>query len=476
MIRTCIFVLCLGGLALASYAKHNLTYEQLYQKAKTVANVYPDSAIYYGQLAADNTSQPIEQAKAHWLIGYYASKMGYYGVAIRHYQQAHSLYTDPLLKATMLGNMADSYMIAGNYREAIPIAIKATRHFAVANDSVKLINAHQLLANCYTAKKAFDSADSTFKKAMSLAQQYPENLASLYIDYAWLKGQLHQYSQAICYQRLGIEKSSSKDLDKHSMRMVYLAQYYLQAQQPDSSHYYLNSVLKRSPRSLQVRLFAKATQGVLYFVKRKEFQAYQCFTTCDSLLKVLSVGAPNPVQQKYVHKTAYRVYGWAYEILDILWAFGNKARFAAPRAWAKKRMEKEKEYYDAIQLPTNLQALLKDTPRTMSWKWILLIIVSLTITLFVSGGWMYTQRAKNYRERSSFLATLAQSPLKGFDELTPQEMAMLELIEAKAKKKLKLDEVKILLMIYRKYSYNQISVDTTISVGSIKGKVRRLKP
>lgn len=95
--------------------------------------------------------------------------------------------------------------------------------------------------------------------------------------------------------------------------------------------------------------------------------------------------------------------------------------------------------------------------------------------MVVGGVIVYSRREKVIKANIDFVKTLADSPVKGFDELTTKERQALEQIETLIGRKLKIVEIRILVMIHRGSNYNQISLATEASTGAIKTRVKRLK-
>ena len=381
----------------------------------------------------------------------------------------------------MLKDIAYCYKQVGDYRAAIPIAAKATQNFSKLQDTTRLIRSLNLLGNCYRTQQSYWVADSVFRVAFGLANQKPSNdLSNLYGDFALLQAQQLKYKSAIHYQKLALTTYPEKSQTKTCIRLIKLTRFYLQAQKLDSAQHYLTQALALKPASLEARVHLYATKGVLHFMNRQIAQGRAAYQVCDTVLRQLGGHSASLVQQKFARKTAYEVYRLGYQMLDRLWFYGNdKDHFAPARDWFKQRMDMEKNRYEDIQVSVSLKdslVIARTAPKTKvvkrlnPWWWVLMV-AGLGV-----GGWLvYKQRTRSLRASENFVKAIQTSPIKGFDQLNPKEIAMLAQIESRIKRPLKMKEIKILLMIGRQNNYNQIHLATGIPVGTIKSSVNKLK-
>lgn len=476
------FILLFGGLCLCSfvYSQTTVTYTSLYKKAYYLGSAQPDSAIYYAQQALKLTRKAEEQANAHYLIAYYNRKIGYYGMALQHYETAHRLHKNLQLKATILKNIAFCHHNTGNHQAAIPIARKAVRYFQQEQDSVKLMRAFNLLANCYRAEYSLGIADSLLSAAVRIAKKLKASeLPNIYSDFARLEELRQAHDVAIDYQKMAVEQSVVTDTSQKVIRFARLVQLCMLGQKIDLAKQYLQQANTLKPNTLKAKIQLLAVRGLLFFFDRKNKEAYQTYRQCDSLLLLLQQNKGSAIQQKYARKTAYEVYKNAYELLYKLCLYGNKQHFTQPKNFFEQRMLREKELYEGIKVQISLKDSLiiaRSTPKTKvinkiaPW-WVVVII----LIIIVGSAIIYIRREKVVKANIDFVKTLAGSPVKGFEELTTKERQTLEQVEALIKRKLKIEEIKVLVMIQRGSNYNQISLATGASVGAIKTRVKRLK-
>lgn len=458
-----------------------ISYATLYTTAHTWGDTQPDSAIFYAQKAVKATQKDLEKADAHNLLAYNAQKMGYYGLAVMHYRKAYQLYADdPHEKIAMLHNMANCYKSIGQVKEAMRLAKRVIHAFGKHNDSIKLCYTLNLLANCHREITNYNTADSLFRLLLHITKRlYPENLSNIFNDLANLKAKVNQYDSCVYYQKLAIARSNDKDLVKQDLYFIRLAHFYLLKQKPDSAKYCLQQTKNLTKGSTKAAIYYHAAQGLLHFIARKEVKAKLSYQKCDSLLTLLRKSSNYSIQQKFARKIAFDVYQNGYNLLGKIWIHDNKHLFSSPKDWFKKRMLQEQEHYQGLRVQLSLKDSLvmeRTTPKTKvikkitPWWWIMVVTA-----LSLSGMLVYQKREKTLKANTNFIQSLTDSPIKGFDQPTSQEIRMLEHIESLIGKKLKIDDIKILLMISRRNTYNQISLATGIANGSIKTRVKRLK-
>ncbi|WP_045113201.1 tetratricopeptide repeat protein [Microscilla marina] len=475
-----IVLLCFSMWGLA-HTKKPANYRQLCKKAQDLYQAQPDSAIHYARKALNAAQKVTEKAYAHELIAYYSQHLGYYGMATQHYKAAYKFYHSLANKAAMLNNMAFCYNNAGNHQTAISISHKAIEHFKRLKDSTKLMHAYNLLANCYRARLSFTNADSTYKLALSMAikRGTPQDLANLYDDMARFKEKLNEYNSAISYQQLALDTQPNACRAKKVIRLTRMIQLCLLAQKPEAAKLYLTKVNALGTTTSKALIQLYAARGLLHFINRNETAAKLSYKRCDSLLTLLSESSQNYLQQKYVHKTAYEIYHRAWRVLHTLWFYGDRVRFKPAKTWAKARMKAEKNWYKRSKVAMTLKDALvieRYRPKTQIVRqinlWWLLVI---TLVLITGGLLIYRKREQSLHAHTNFIKAIKASPVKGFEELSPQEVDMLQSIEGHIQGKLNTDDIKILVMVARNYKYAQISVAVGLNVGAIKTRIKRLK-
>ncbi|OJJ21310.1 hypothetical protein BKI52_12160 [marine bacterium AO1-C] len=456
------------------------TYANLYKLAFNEGDHRPDLAILHAQKAVKRAQSNTEKANAHYLVAFYAQHQGYYGLAIIHYTKALQFYRASKKKTAILNNIATCYKNAGKTQEAIKIGRQVSKRFAQQQDTTRFTYTINLLANCYRDLANYNQSDSLFRFSLQLTQRFiPANLPNVYQDYARLQEKLGDYTTGIHYLKQAIELSTLKKPIQRKIRLTQLARMYLQAKKTDSARYFLDQAVAIPQKSPKSAIFLLATEGLFHFINRKESKALQNYQQCDSLLKQLREHSSHLVQKKYARKTAYEVYQQAYELLNNLWFFGDRERFVEPKNWFKQRMDQEKELYEGIKVSVALKdslVIARSAPKTKvvrqfnPWWWALMIMA------VVAGGWLlYRRREKTLKAHTDYVKAIKASPIKGFDHPKPQEIEILQRIETRLGQKLKIDEIKILLMIGRGYTYNQITLATSIANGTIKTIVKRLK-
>lgn len=470
---TFVLCVCMAGLTYAQKSE----YVRLYQKAQKLAINQPDSAIHYAHLATKVTQQTYKQAYAHWLTGFYSQNTGYYSMAIKHYQQAYKLYNDVKQKAVILANIAFCYKNAGNHQAAIPIAIQASQRYNKLQDSTRLINSLNLLANCYYSNYKFNKADSTYHLALKIAQkQRSHKLANLYDDLARFKEHLSELDSAAYYQELALKKSKEENLATKSIRFTKLAWYYLQLQDFSRVKQYLHKAQAINHNNIKALVYFYGVQGLSLYLDKKDTLAQQVYHKYDSLLRVLRSHSNNPIQHRFTHKTAYIMYKSGHELLGKMWP---KKYFAKPRQWFKKQMQHEFTLLEKTQtnivLKDSLVVQLSNPPTHITKKVTLWWWLALTTVLAIAGWVIYHKRTQNVRAHAYFIKTIKASPIRGFAEVTSTEVNMLMEIEKRINKKLHIDDVKILIMIARNHQYNAISLHVGLNVGTIKTRIKRLK-
>jgi len=462
-------------------------FKQLYKKAYNIAATHPDSAMYYAQLAIKATTKPKEKASAHDLWGFYASRQGYYSLAIEHYQQAYNLYPEPIKKTMMLDNLAFCYKNIGQVASAIPIAQKAVLRFSQIEDSVRVAESLYFLGSCYLDEYNFKAADSTLQLMLQIGEKLNHHkLGLFYSSYAYYQEKRNRFDSAVYYQKLAIQKYKGKNLAKKSIWQTRLSRYYLQAQNPNAAQNALHKAKQLAGKLPLALLYYHSIQGIFLFLDQQDQAAYDNYKKCDSLLKKICPDPVNLTQRKYVRKKSYEIYKIGYDIFRKIWSYEDKERYTRIRQWYQDRMHYEKALYDNIKISVALKdslamerARLKvQVKRTVNpwWWWVMVAVIG------VFGGVAYWQRTRKLRAEQAFakastdfVKAIKASPIRGYGEPRPEDMLLLGDIEDRQRKKLTSDEAKILLMIRRGDSYNKIHLATEIPVGTIKSTVRRIK-
>jgi len=142
-------------------------------------------------------------------------------------------------------------------------------------------------------------------------------------------------------------------------------------------------------------------------------------------------------------------------------------------------MEQEKALYEGLRVSVALKdslVIARSAPKTQVVRPINPWWGALMVAVVMAGGWLlYLRREKTLKAHTDYVKAIKASPIKGFDEPKPQEIEVLQEVETRVGQRLKIDEIKILLMIARGYTYNQIALATYIPNGTIKTIVKRLK-
>ncbi|WP_299460457.1 tetratricopeptide repeat protein [uncultured Microscilla sp.] len=460
-------------------------YDRLYAQAYRVGSAQPDSAIHYARQAASATQKPQEQAQAHWLIGFYARKQGYYGLAIQHYQQAYDLYTKPTQKAVMLKNIALCHYDAGNYQAAIPVVIKAIENFHRLNTPQSLGRALQVLANCYHAQGSFFAADTCFRRLVA-SNPGKTKLASIYTDLASFKESQHKYDSAVYYQRLALHQAKARP-STEGIRRVKLAWYYLQSKNLPAAEQSLRQAQSLEHTSPKAWAYYWGVQGLVHYIKLQKSQAGQAYHKFDSLLQVLGGNNALPVQQKFAHKTAYDMYHSGYNLIGRIWPREHeKAYFAQVRQWYAQRKRAEYRLLQKTKVNVTLRdslVIARTTPRVnivrqiTPWWWLVMVAA-----IAIAGLWLYKARTQKIRAeteqmqaQTNFVETIKTSPIKGVDELKPHEMQPLQEAAHRLGRELKPDEAKLLVLATRGYPYKQIGLALKTSEGAAKMRAQRLR-
>lgn len=465
-------------------------YDSLYAKAYHIGKHHPDSAIHYARLALEATTQSTPKGNAHNLFAFYAQRQGYYGAAIQHYRSAYDLYTTPAQKASALKKIAFCYINADNYRQAIPIARKAVQNFSNLGATTRLVEALNLLANCYNDQGNFGDADSTFKKAIALAHAHAKSkLPNIYGDLARLKEKQQQYDSAAHYQRRALERFPNPDLRKKCIRLARLGWYYILSEDSKQARRCIDAARRLKQYEGESSIVLQAVHGFLLFVERKETQARQAIRRSDSLLKRLRAHSAHPLQQKYTRKLAYEINASGYKILRRLSFYSSqRARFAPHQQWFADRMRHEKQLLDQIKVNVQLKDSLiieRTQPKTelkiinkVSLWWWVIIVAALVIGVI----WVYKARTQKLRAeaqrvqaRTDLVKAIETSPIKGFENLSDYETQIIHKAEDRLRRKATADEIKLLVWVARKYTYNQIAVNLGIREDTVKTRIKRLR-
>ena len=166
----------------------------------------------------------------------------------------------------------------------------------------------------------------------------------------------------------------------------------------------------------------------------------------------------------------------------------DKQYHARITQWYKEQGDSQKEMFDKTKAQIVLQdslvvvstkstTIVKVTEvRKISMYWLLILGVVFTICARAIYRW----RTKTIHAHADFVKTIKRSPIKGFEDMTSQEIQILIKIEKLLPKKLlpknlNSDDVKILLMIARGFRYKDISPKTGLKEGAIKTRVKRIK-
>ena len=386
----------------AQAPKKQSAYDSLYAKAYHAGNHQPNSAIHYAQQAIKLTQDSTKQAQAHKLIAFYSSRLGYYAMAVQHYQKAYDLYIKPAQKATMLDNIALCYQNIGNYEQALTLMKKAVKRYEKLQDSVKLCRILHILANCYRSQQEYKSAQQAFSRAIHIAQANNKTrLVSIYSDLARLKEQQTQYDSAVYYQRFALEQFAETNAIKKCTRLARLSWYYILAEKPRLARQCMGKAQSIKQNGIESTAILHAINGFLLFVEHKEAQAKQAIGRSDSLLKHLREQSTSPVQQKFARKLAYEINQSGYKLLRHVWFYSeNKARFAPLKQWFADRLAYEKERYGEIKIRVALKDSLqieRAKPKNQTniihqislWQWIVL-----AATIAIGIGWVYNRRTK----------------------------------------------------------------------------------
>jgi tetratricopeptide (TPR) repeat protein/DNA-binding CsgD family transcriptional regulator len=479
-----------------AFERYKEMYNSLYNEAYDQAATQPEQAILYARFAADLAEfaqDSVQQGEAHHLAAYFAEKQGFYGMAIRQYQRAYLAHPQTLQKAVMLKNMAYCYQNAGNPLKAKPIVAKAVENFSRLDDQENLSQALQLAGNNYRRLENYQAAHAHFRRAIALHKdtvpKHQRRLASLYSDFARLKEQVTQPDSAIYYQRLALELPHAKPSPNLlCMRVTRLAWYYLRAQQLAPARQTIERALQIKPTTLLYQVMLEATRSLLLFVERRPRQGRQVMERCDSLLAELRTPAPNLAQQKFVHKLAYEINRSGKRVLSRLAFYGDSARYVPHRDWFAQRYGYEKALYDKVMFNIALKdslVIAKAPPQTqlniiqrIGLGWWLALVGALAL----GGGGVYYLRSRAQRAhvqsieaQISFIEAIKRSPIKGYEDLKPAEMDMLQRVQVGLKRALKPDEIKMLVMVARGYTYKQVSVNTGVKEDTIKSRMRRIK-
>lgn len=470
--------------AWAQARKQNV-YGSLYAKAYHVGNAQPDSAIYYAQLALKATQDPTKQANAHNLIAFYAQRRGYYGFSLSNYQRAYDLYINVSQKAATLYNIAFCYKNADNHTAAIPVARKAIDNFRHLNDTKSLSRALQLLANCYHAQTNFFAADTCFKRLVKITQS-KTRLASIYTDLASFKESQQKYDSAVYYQRLALRQAKAKP-STESIRRVKLAWYYLQSKNLEAAEQSLQQAQATPHRSPKAWAYYWGLRGLVHYIKIEEKAATQAYQKFDSLLQVLGGSQAPPIQQQFAHKTAYDMYSSGYALIGRIWPKDEeKAYFARVRQWYALQKQAAHKLMQSSQGQVVLQDSLvierakpkiKVVKKLSPWWWALMLG-----TLAVGAIWVYKARRQVVQARIQeakvqvdFMEAVEASPVKGFGEVSKAEVSMLAEAEHRLKRKLRLEEVQLLMMVARSYKFSEIAVNLGIKESTARMRMQRLK-
>ncbi|EAY24544.1 tetratricopeptide repeat domain protein [Microscilla marina] len=508
-LRLAGLALCLA-FAQATYAqttpskKTKSPFDSLYAKAYQVGNAQPDSAIHYASQATRASQKPEEQANAHNLLAFYALNQGYYALAIKHYQKAYDLYKQPSQKAVMLKNIAFCYKNAGNYEKATSIAKKTVQNFTTLQDTTNLIEAFNLLANCYTVQDNFGNTSETFKKAIQLTQgKHKAKLANIYDDLARLKENQTQYDSAIHYQRLALERFAEPNAARKCTRLVRLSWYYMLNQNARQARQHLNQALALKQTSPVSHIMLQATHGLLLFVERQEPEARQAIGRSDTLLKHLRQRSSHPIQQKFARKLAYEINQSGYQLLKHLCFYSEqRARFAPHKQWFAERLQYSQQLYEEIQLRVHARdslVIARTQPKTQvrvvrqisPWWWVVI-----AATIAIGGLWLYKARAQTIKARiqevqaetervqaqaeqvqaqADFVEAMKASPIEGLGDIKPQETHLLQEAAHRLQRPLEPDEVKLLVLVVRGCAYKRIAEELKISEGATKMRAQRLK-
>mgnify|MGYP001060913607 CR=1 FL=1 len=294
-----------------------------------------------------------------------------------------------------------------------------------------------------------------------------------------IKPKIDKYALAVYYQKLNIKTYKGNIRLEKSFSNSELAYFYLQNEQLDSAKNTLKQAKTLTDNNPRALIYYLSVKGMILFLDKKESEAYQNYIECDSLLRQLRQNSNNLIQQKYTRKKSYEIYKNGYDLFMRVLSYENRSYIRKIRQWYQNRMRYEKELYDNTQVSVALKdslVIARTAPKTQvvkkvdPWWWMAMIGV-----IGIFGLLLYYRRERTLRASEDFVKALKASPIKGFDNPKPQEIAMLAEIESRIKRQLKLKEIKILLMIARQSSYNQIHLATGIAIGTIKSDVKRLK-
>lgn len=192
---------------------------------------YPDSTIFYSQLAIDLAKSSPE------LVSNVGKSLNFKGVgyfyagknikAFEQYQHAKDtalLYGDSLQYGYSLNNIGRLFFIQGSYVAAYDNFIRALEVFEAINDSVSLSYGYKSLAELYQSQNNLKKALEMSLKTAEIRKSFddPSGIISIYLEIADIYGQMENYNNSLKYFTQAYEVAS-KIKDEANLAIIKLS-------------------------------------------------------------------------------------------------------------------------------------------------------------------------------------------------------------------------------------------------------------
>jgi tetratricopeptide (TPR) repeat protein len=204
-------------------AQHDTTeVRRLHQKAYTFLNTFPDSLLYYRDIAnrlAVQLNDEVGIAESYTNLGVYHWVRGEYTAAIHAYDTSNQILAGTRRVDKQLKNYSSlgmAYSRLGDIPKAIRFLLEALRMAETTGDKASQATIYNSLGVAYKNQGSNDDAFLAYKKAIDLFQEVkkPENVGGAYSNIGNIFMRRGDYGSALVYQKKALSIFDSLQNDR----------------------------------------------------------------------------------------------------------------------------------------------------------------------------------------------------------------------------------------------------------------------